>query len=225
MTGLGLWSTAALALVVAALDWLAVARGWRRLEYAAKPGVMVLLLAGLWAQGPWPVPVGLFALGLLGSLVGDICLMLPADLFLPGLVAFLLAHLAYLASFSAGGLPPVAPAVVAAVPLAAVAAWLAGRVLRGLAARGRSRLRVPVVAYTVVLALMVHSATLTLARPGWDPVAAGLVAAGAILFLLSDAMLAWDRFVGPVRHGRLGVIMAYHVAQILMTMGVGWEFL
>ena len=40
--------------------------------------------------------------GLLASLIGDVLLMLPQDLFVAGLIAFLVAHIAYLVAFTDG---------------------------------------------------------------------------------------------------------------------------
>jgi uncharacterized membrane protein YhhN len=217
---------AAAAAAAAGLNWLAVARGWRRLEYLAKPAVMLALLAWLLAHGgPWPVPVLLFSVGLVCSLVGDVALMLPGDLFLAGLGAFLLAHLAYIASLSRGGLPPLVPVAVLAVPLAGVSLWLVTRISQALAARGAHGLRGPVAAYTLVLGLMVLAALGTLARPAWDLGAAALVSAGAVLFMLSDAVLAWNKFVAPVRAGPMLIIVAYHVGQMLLTAGVARQYL
>ncbi|MDQ2727613.1 MAG: lysoplasmalogenase [Actinomycetota bacterium] len=40
-----------------------------------------------------------------------------------------------------------------------------------------------------------------------------LAGGAAVLFYASDATLAWDRFVGPLRRGRLAVIVTYHLGQ------------
>lgn len=217
---------------VAALDWMAVGRQWRRLEYIAKPGVMLALLAWLgahaWRAGAHPggeLPLALFAAGLALSLAGDVFLMLPPRYFLAGLVAFLLGHVAYIAAFNANGLPPLEAALLAAVPVALAALWITRRVLAGLKAGGRPRLRGPVVAYIVVISLMVVSALATLARPDWMGGAAVLASIGALLFMLSDTLLAWDRFVQPLPNGRLMNITTYHVGQLLLTAGFALRYL
>jgi uncharacterized membrane protein YhhN len=50
----------------------------------------------------------------------------------------------------------------------------------------------------------------------------GIAAAGvgAVLFLISDTLLAWNRFVRPVRFGSLGVHVTYHVAQGLLVLSL-----
>ncbi len=211
-------------LAAAVLDWAAVARRWRVVEYAAKPAVMLLLLAWLWLQGAWTAPLWAFAAGLLLSLVGDVLLMLPDRFFLGGLAAFLLAHLDYIVGFNWGGPPPLAATLLAAVPVAAAGYLLVSRVVAALLARGRRRLAGPVAAYGVIISLMVLSALATLARPDWDGPAARLASLGAVLFLVSDAVLAWNRFVAPVRYGRLLNMTTYHLGQIALIAGASSQF-
>ena len=93
------------ALLFAALDWAAVARGWKVLSYIAKPAVMVCLIAWLGVNGGWSGVLLWFTAGLIFSLAGDIFLMLPKERFVAGLVAFLLAHLAYIIGLNTHPLP------------------------------------------------------------------------------------------------------------------------
>ena len=108
--------------VFAALDWLAVSRSIRALEYVAKPATLLALLvyAAFGHASPWLVAALAF------SLLGDVFLMLPADLFLAGLAAFLIAHLAYVGAFVGSLMPRLVWLAVVIVVLAPVAA----RILR-----------------------------------------------------------------------------------------------
>ena len=45
-------------------------------------------------------------------------------------------------------------------------------------------------------------------------------AVGAVLFLVSDTLLAWNRFVRPVRFGDVGVHVTYHLAQGLLVLSL-----
>ena len=103
--------------VFALLDWLAVSRGIRALEYVAKPATLLALLAyaAFGHASPWLVAALVF------SLLGDIFLMLPADLFLAGLAAFLIAHLAYIGAFAGALVPRLLWLAVVLVVLAPVA--------------------------------------------------------------------------------------------------------
>jgi uncharacterized membrane protein YhhN len=42
---------------------------------------------------------------------------------------------------------------------------------------------------------------------------------GAVLFFVSDSLLAWNRFVTPLPRGSLLVIVAYHVGQMALIAG------
>ncbi len=209
-----------------AIDWLAVAGSRRRLEYAAKPAAMLALLAWLWVESGvrlTQAPLGWFAAGLVCSLAGDVLLMLPERFFVPGLVAFLLAHLAYIVGLNAGGsLWPVEAILV--IPMAFIGGWLFGQVRGALQAKRRGKLVAPVALYTIVISLMVVSAVATLFRSEWPGGAAALVSVGAGLFFISDAVLAWNRFVGPVRNGKLVVIVAYHLGQLALIWGAARMF-
>ena len=83
--------------VAAVVDWLAVGRENRTIEYVAKPAALAFLL--LYAT-TLPGTSQMLLAALLFSLLGDVYLMLPADLFLAGLGAFLLGHVAYVGAFA-----------------------------------------------------------------------------------------------------------------------------
>lgn len=145
--------------------------------------------------------------GLLLSLAGDVALLWPQAGFLPGLVSFLLAHLAYLVAFTRGtrlaqrAWPFVGYAVVAAALL-----WL---LWPGVPVP----LRLPVLAYVVCLAAMAAQAAV-LWRSG-SPRGAVLAAGGA-LFVLSDALLAHNKFGGPLPPlpwASLWILSSYWAAQ------------
>ncbi len=213
------------AVAFAGLEALALWKGWQKLEWLAKPAVMVCLFAwlmlatGLQGASFW------FGLGVLFSLAGDVALMLADRFFLAGLTAFLLAQMAYLVGFNTP-LPQVS--TVWGVGMAVVLGLSAARVMRpivaGVRARGQARLVVPVVLYSILVTLMLLSALLTLFRPEWKSSAASLVSWGAFLFYLSDIVLAWNRFVAPIRRGRLINILLYHLGQIAIVWGVILQF-
>jgi len=180
--------------VFAALDWLAVSRSIRALEYVAKPATLLALLvyAAFGHASPWLVAALAF------SLLGDVFLMLPADLFLAGLAAFLIAHLAYVGAFVGSLMPRLVWLAVVIVVLAPVAA----RILRAVPDRA---LRVPVAVYSLAIASMVASAIAS---------ASTVAIVGAVLFLASDMLIAWNRFVDPRPWAPLAIIVTYHLGQL-----------
>jgi uncharacterized membrane protein YhhN len=180
----------------------------RRLEYVCKPATLVALLVVAVALDPaagqddrraW------FVAALVLCLAGDVLLMLPRDLFIAGLSAFLLGHLCYIVGFWTDA--PTAFAFIASCALVLVAvAPVAVRILGALAAH--RDLRPAVAAYMIVISVMVASA-----------LASGIIiaAAGAVLFAISDSLIAWDRFVRPLAWAGVAIMVTYHVGQALLT--------
>ncbi len=208
-----------LAMPVAILDWLAVARRWKAAGFFAKPGVMLVLLAWLWMVSGYRGQLFWFALGLAFSMAGDIFLMLPKERFIPGLVAFLLAHVAYLIGFNPT-LPPLSlPTVLVAILVGLVTIRLFNAIASGLLAAGKESLKMPVLIYSIVISLVLISALLTLVRTEWGESPAFLVSSGALLFFISDLILAWNRFVAPITRARLITRVAYHMGQFLLVLG------
>ena len=89
---------------------------------------------------------------------------------------------------------------------------------------GLRRMIAPVVTYGIVITLMLLSAILTLYRSDWKTSASGLVSLGAILFYFSDIILAWNKYVNPIKYGRVLNMAAYHLGQIAMVTGVVIQF-
>jgi uncharacterized membrane protein YhhN len=209
-------------LLVAVTDWVAVGKGWKKVEYVTKPATMVVLFALLALIGGFgSVPLICFGLGILFSLAGDVFLMFSDRWFIPGLVSFLLAHVAYIIGFNLP-LPAISPmwALVVAIVLAFSAARLLRQIVAGLSSKGQRKLIGPVIVYGVVITLMLLSAMLTLFRPEWKATPAALAAFGAMLFFSSDAILAWNKFVAPIKNGRLLNMVTYHLGQIALIVGV-----
>ncbi|GAB3475764.1 lysoplasmalogenase family protein [Polaromonas eurypsychrophila] len=142
------------------------------------------------------------------SLAGDCLLMFPG-FFIPGLVAFLIAHLFYIALFRQGS-PWFASRRSLAATLAIGAAMYAF-LFDGL----NPVLRIAVAAYVVVIALMAAQA-ISRATVLRDK-ASLAVAIGAGFFMLSDALLATNRFAYPLPMVQLWVLSTYYVAQILIV--------
>lgn len=188
----------------------------RWLAYAAKPVAILLCVRIAVTAAPRPTPRyrTLVLAGLGMSAVGDVLLMLPQDLFAPGLGAFLVAHLLYIAAFtSAPGRWSFAPApLLGLLPPAAVTAWLIWPGVPGV-------LRAPVAAYLAVIVTMAWQA---MARAQVMRTAgASSAAIGAALFVASDAALAINRFRAPFALAPVVVLGTYFAAQWCIARSVG----
>ena len=141
--------------------------------------------------------------GLVLSLGGDALLALPMDAFVPGLVTFLLAHLAYIAAY-VGRSRTLAPGWLI------LALCAAGSMFGLLIGHGQlGALRGPVAVYSVVIAVMLW-------RAGAQRQASAMAhwaLLGALLFVASDAVLAWNRFVDHDPVLRYVNILLYWLGQ------------
>ena len=148
---------------------------------------------------------------LVGSLAGDVLLMFEGY-FIPGLVSFLLAHVAYMALLRRD-VPWFPSRGALAATLVVGAAMYAFLWFGGLPAA----LRAPVAAYVSVISLMVAQA-IGRASALRSP-ASWLVAAGASLFMLSDSLLATNKFVLSLPMAQFWVLGSYYAAQLLIVGG------
>jgi uncharacterized membrane protein YhhN len=202
-----------LAEVAALVDWWAVQKERKPVEYAAKPAVMVFLIAAALTLDPadearrnW------FVVALVFSLAGDVFLMLPGR-FVPGLAAFLVAHLAYIAGFHFR--PEPLPelylfeetsmwGLAAAGAFFGIVTFSIGRRVVAGAARVNAKLPLPVTLYMIAITVMVAKATSD----------GHLLAAGAaLLFYVSDALIGFRRFVRAASWMPLAIMVTYHLAQ------------
>ncbi|NJC97328.1 MAG: lysoplasmalogenase [Anaerolineae bacterium] len=214
-----------LALVFAALEAFALWKNWDRLEFVAKPAVMVCLFIWLYLGTGLQGLTFWFGLGVLFSLAGDVLLMISLDrMFIFGLIAFLSAHVAYLFGFQNELREVNAWSVLLIVILSINALRVMRRIVSAVRAKGQTRLVNPVVLYSVVITVMLYAAMTTISNPEWKTGASFLVSVGAFLFYLSDIILAWNKFVAPIKNGRLLNIAAYHLGQIGLIAGVVSQF-
>lgn len=201
------------ALITAMLHLWAVYHGPRRLVYFAKPATTTLILSLALSATAQSTPFyqWTIVIGLLFSLAGDIFLMLPTDRFIAGLVAFLLAHVAYSVAFGA----------VVSWPL--WTPWGLGLLLYALVIYrllwpNLGKLWPAVLLYLVAITGMAWLAVAMALQTGtsW----ATLAALGAILFVISDSALALNRFRDRFWSADLIVLSTYYLAQWLIAQSV-----
>ena len=126
-----------------------------------------------------------------------------------GLVSFLFAHIFYVAAFALDG--GGRAGAWAAAPLALYGALMLRRLWPGLGG-----LKAPVVVYVSAILLMAWlAASRWLAV--WDGGSASAFA-GALLFVASDSLLAWNRFRGEFAGARGLILATYFPAQLLIAL-------
>jgi uncharacterized membrane protein YhhN len=194
----------ALGLVAAVADWIAVHTDRRPPEYLFKPAALAFFVGSAATLDPADSTVRTwFVIALALSLVGDVFLMLPKDLFVFGLGAFLLGHVAYVVGMNVDGLA-VGRVGLGLIVVAVTGATVGIVILRSVGSGDEPELLVPVAVYMGVISLMVVCAFGT---------GHATSIAGALLFYMSDALIAWNRFVKESVSGRLAIIVTYHLAQ------------
>lgn len=211
--------------VFAALEALALWKNSPRLEFVAKPAVMIALFFWLWTSAGLNGALLWFGLGILFSLAGDVLLMISLDrLFLAGLIAFLLAHIAYIIGFNTPVPAGTGWGFILAFMIGIGGVRIIRRITAPLPSQGRAGLRIPIMVYGLVISVMLLSAMMKLTDVSWQANAAALVSAGAFLFYVSDIILAWMKFIAPIRNGRIYNILSYHLGQIALIAGVVMQF-
>lgn len=183
------------------------------LKYVFKPltTILVIFLALLQAGGDYDLYCILIITGLLFSLIGDIYLMLPSDSFVNGLASFLIAHIFFIVSFDLGFGPYLdilylIPAVIYAI----IFLW---KILPK-----TGKLSIPVFIYAVVLLVFLWQATgrfYYLADSS-----AFYTFIGAILFVISDSILGYSRFIKNSQMSFLFIHITYWGALIFFALSV-----
>jgi uncharacterized membrane protein YhhN len=201
----------ALVFISAILHLRAEQLGRKARIYLFKPLTMffIILIALQTKNTVSPFYTYAIACGLVFSLAGDIFLMLPADRFIAGLVSFLLAHLLYIAAFTFEGTR--APGLVTAIPFLIYGALMLRILLPHLGG-----MKVPVIIYMLVISVMAWQALnrwIGGAEQGSAP-----ALAGALLFVVSDSLLAMNRFKRQFQNAQLYIMSTYFMAQWLIAL-------
>lgn len=215
-----------LALIFAALEAIAVSKNSQRLETIAKPAVMIFLFLWLYASTGLQGNAFWFGLGILFALVGDVLLMLSFDrFFLLGLVAFLFTHIVYIIGFRDSLTFSSIWSLLLLAVIAINVSRLLRRIMSAMRAKGEDKRVLPVAIYGTVMAVMLYAAMATIYDRNWNTSAAFFASLGGFLFVASDVILAWNKFVAPVKNGTVWNIALYHLGQIGLIAGAISQFM
>jgi uncharacterized membrane protein YhhN len=197
------------------LRWLSLLSGFAYLATQSwQPYTGSVIVKGL-SVGPLalmaflaraPLPGAALALSTLGDILLDFD---PERLFVFGLGAFLVAHLIYVSAFVSNRRRPMLFGVtmlggmLVLLYSACVSMWLLPSL---------GGLTIPVAIYMCAITAMVLSAIVSQFSTPW-------VAVGAILFLISDSLLAVNKFKTPVPYRDFLVWSTYYVGQYAIATG------
>ena len=192
-------------LVAAAIFFVGQAIDNPTLRVAVKAIPVLALALAVWRASPKTRYRRLIAVGLLFGAGGDI--LLELDLFEIGLASFLIGQVLYTAAFLGDA--------KVLKPLLGLLFYAYGLGLVWVLADGAGDLLIPVAAYAVAISSMLWRAV---ARIGAVPRVTGLAAAyGAALFVISDSLIAINRFGSDIPGDRWLVMTSYWAAQALIA--------
>ena len=193
---------------------------WTRLEIFTKPLIVLSLLGYYLLNAPfWSV---IFILALVFCCLGDSLLLFQYGnemFFMLGLGSFLVAHIFFILSYrqhcliQSGAIAMGTQKVRLAFPVV-----LAGMGLITVLLPSLGPLKIPVMMYALVLTLMVVSAIFRLGRT--SAISFWMVLSGALLFMVSDSVLAINKFLNPVAHASLWIMITYSAALFLIVEGI-----
>jgi uncharacterized membrane protein YhhN len=197
----------------------------RWLVYTCKPLIMGVLLLYVWQYHQpviYPTTLRWLVAGMVFALGGDVCLMIQeVDLFAPGLGSFLIMQVCYSIAFwqsiRRSGQPLTESKVwIRAVPfLLYLGVFLV--LLRPAFVNNSALLMLwwPVVVYAICLNTMGLLAVWRRGLPSYSQ-----VVIGALLFILSDSVLAVNKFLQPIAGASWFVMSTYAAAQYLIVTGM-----
>jgi uncharacterized membrane protein YhhN len=185
------------------------------LNQYSKPLLMPLLLAFVYERSKPTVTIKtlLLAAAIIFAWGGDIALMYPEEYFLAGVASFFVTQVLYIISFRRSTYGSMQLQWVKIIPII-----LFGVVLFYLLLPNAGNLAIPVFVYGLSLLTMVAFATMREGKTSKQSYVSVLV--GAVLFLLSDSMIAIDKFSIDIPFGRTAIMTTYIGAQLLIALGL-----
>ena len=190
--------------VAAVANWWSRWTDDRSVEVWSKPLALIALIGVALTLDPMdPVTRAWFVAALVLSLAGDVFLLDGDKRFIPGLIAFLLAHIAYTVGLVVAPDWSWAGFGAALVAMALLAGTVGVQIVRS-ARRSKPILGPAVTAYLLAISVMFCAAAAT---GNWFAIV------GAALFVASDSVLGWRQFVGSARWMPVAIMVTYHLGQ------------
>jgi uncharacterized membrane protein YhhN len=192
-----------------------------RQRYFFKPLSTLLVIAAaviaFWEPNQEPIFTVGVLIGLVFSFGGDIALMFLDNpkAFRFGVVLFLIAQIAYSVVFILLG--QFNPWDILSGAILLVCGWGFYRLLQP----NLGSMKIPVIAYMVIISLMVNRAIAAFNSPAFSSTQAWMIAVGAALFYISDLILAANRFWRPWKYQRTSLAL-YYAGQLLIALAASY---
>jgi uncharacterized membrane protein YhhN len=188
-------------------------------DWYMKPLLLPLLLAAVAVSENFPAKKILLT-ALTFSWIGDIILLFADKgelYFIFGLVAFLLSHLVYIVLFSKQPNTRISgKKEIFWLGILAILAYFFIMIDTLFPKLGA--LKIPVLVYAVVITTMLFFAFKGSLK--WATPANKYILIGAIVFVSSDSILAFNKFYAPIEHASFYIMATYCLAQYLIVTGI-----
>ena len=193
--------------------------GYESLDCYLKPALIPLLIVGVYFSKKFQTQ-NILLTALVFSWIGDVILLFSdiAEIyFILGLISFLISHIIYCALFNRQIKEKTKKnTVIFIFGSLIIACYLIGMLSILVPALGD--LKIPVIVYASVISIM-----LLLAYKGlliWKKPANQYVFFGALFFVVSDSILAINKFHFPIQKSSFIIMLTYLVAQYLIVKGI-----
>jgi uncharacterized membrane protein YhhN len=205
-------------LLIAAIHLLAIVFVWEDIRFITKPLLMPLLALAVYANSPAGKQRSIILIAILFSFLGDTFLLFDYKnplYFIFGLVSFLVTHILYIVYFI--GIQPEQPSLLKKYPWLILIIIGYGFSLVYFLFPKLGDLKIPVIVYAAIICSMLLCSIHIYKKV--NPKAGFLFVGGAILFVLSDSMLAINKFSAAFPWSALLIMLTYCAAQYFIAKG------
>jgi uncharacterized membrane protein YhhN len=129
--------------------------------------------------------------------------------FIFGLSSFLVGHLFYVGGFLTKWRYS-RVRLMMILPIAVYAIYMGSTIIHHLS-KGETSLIVPVIFYITVISTMVWSAIMTANKSA---------IIGSVLFMISDSILSWNKFVSHISYSDVLIMTTYYLAQFFIAKSI-----
>lgn len=179
------------------------------LQFIVKPLTMIaiILIAFLNSSAPMNFYQKAILIGLILSTIGDIFLIKQDQFFVQGLISFLLGHICFIAAFWT------APNWLSVIPYLIYVVFFLAILWEHL-----GKLKIPVIFYAIALALMSWMALSCYFESQDIKTLSAFV--GSVIFIVSDSLLAFNKFKSPIPYSPVWILGTYFLAQWFIALSV-----
>ena len=198
-----------IALISAIITIYAKFRDNESWQFIFKPLTMlaIILIAFLNSSAPMNFYQQAILAGLILSTIGDLFLIKQDRFFVQGLISFLLGHICFIAAFWT------TPNWLSVIPYLIYIIFFLSILWKHL-----GKLKIPVIVYAIALALMSWMALSRMIAHHDHHTFHAFV--GSIVFVISDSLLAFNKFKSPIPHAHLWILATYFLAQWFIALSV-----